>query len=80
MRRVVVTGMGIVSCLGNTKDVVTDSLRHSKSGISFNESFREIGLRSHVSGSVDIDLVALIDRKHKRFMGDAASYAYVALQ
>jgi len=79
MRRVVVTGMGIVSCLGNTKDVVTDSLRHSKSGISFNESFREIGLRSHVSGSVDIDLVALIDRKHKRFMGDAASYAYVAL-
>jgi len=80
MRRVVVTGMGIVSCLGNTKEAVTDSLRNSISGISFNESFREIGLRSHVSGSVDIDLVELIDRKHKRFMGDAASYAYVAMQ
>jgi 3-oxoacyl-[acyl-carrier-protein] synthase-1 len=80
MRRVVVTGMGIVSCLGNTKEAVTDALRHSKSGITFNETFREMGLRSHVSGSVDIDLVALIDRKHKRFMGDAASYAYVAMQ
>ncbi len=80
MRRVVVTGMGIVSCLGNTKEAVTDSLRHSKSGISFNEQFQEVGLRSQVSGSVDIDLVSLIDRKHKRFMGDAACYAYVALQ
>ena len=80
MRRVVVTGMGIVSCLGNTAEAVTDSLRHGKSGISFNEKFREMGLRSQVCGSVDIDLVGLIDRKHKRFMGDAASYAYVALQ
>ena len=80
MRRVVVTGMGIVSCLGNTTEAVTDSLRHGKSGISFNEKFREMGLRSQVCGSVDIDLVGLIDRKHKRFMGDAASYAYVALQ
>jgi len=80
MRRVVVTGMGIVSCLGNTMEAVTDSLRHGKSGISFNEKFREMGLRSQVCGSVDIDLAGLIDRKHKRFMGDAASYAYVALQ
>ena len=80
MRRVVITGMGIVSCLGNTREAVTDSLRHGKSGISFNEKFREMGLRSQVCGSVDIDLVGLIDRKHKRFMGDAASYAYVALQ
>jgi 3-oxoacyl-[acyl-carrier-protein] synthase-1 len=80
MRRVVVTGMGIVSCLGNTREAVTDSLRHSKSGISFNEQFQEMGLRSQVSGAVDIDLVSLIDRKHKRFMGDAASYAYIALQ
>ena len=80
MRRVVVTGMGIVSCLGNNKADVTDSLRHGRSGLSFNEDFRDIGLRSQVSGSVDIDLVALIDRKHKRFMGDAASYAYLALQ
>ena len=80
MRRVVVTGMGIVSCLGNTTEAVIDSLRHGKSGISFNEKFREMGLRSQVCGSVDIDLAGLIDRKHKRFMGDAASYAYVALQ
>jgi 3-oxoacyl-[acyl-carrier-protein] synthase-1 len=72
--------MGIVSCLGNTKERVTESLRNSISGISFNESYKEMGLRSQVSGAVDIDLVALIDRKHKRFMGDAASYAYVAMQ
>jgi len=80
MRRVVVTGMGIVSCLGNSKDTVTESLRRGISGISFNESFKEMGLRSQVCGSVEIDLVAQIDRKHKRFMGDAASYAYIALQ
>ena len=80
MRRVVVTGMGIVSCLGNSKDAVTESLRHGKSGISFNEKFQEMGMRSQVCGSVDIDLAGIIDRKHKRFMGDAASYAYVALQ
>jgi 3-oxoacyl-[acyl-carrier-protein] synthase-1 len=72
--------MGIVSCLGNSKETVTESLRLGKSGISFNESFREIGLRSQVCGSVDIDLAAEIDRKHKRFMGDAASYAYVAMR
>jgi 3-oxoacyl-[acyl-carrier-protein] synthase-1 len=72
--------MGIVSCLGNSKDAVTESLRHGKSGISFNEKFQEMGMRSQVCGSVDIDLAGIIDRKHKRFMGDAASYAYVALQ
>lgn len=80
MRRVVVTGMGIVSCLGNTKESVTESIRLSKSGIRFNENFAEMGLRSQVSGSVDIDLREHIDRKHLRFMGDAASYAYVAMQ
>lgn len=80
MRRVVVTGMGIVSCLGNNKTDVADSLRQLKSGISFNESFREIGLRSQVCGSVGIDLEEHIDRKVRRFMGDAAAYAYVAMQ
>src|SRR5210317_1742081 len=80
MRRVVVTGMGVVSCLGNSKESVTESIRLGKSGISFNGKFQEMGLRSQVCGSVDIDLVGLIDRKHKRFMGDAAAYAYVALQ
>ena len=80
MRRVVVTGMGLVSCLGNDKETVTESLREGRSGITFNEDFKAIGLRSHVAGSVDIDLKERIDRKHLRFMGDAASYAYVAMQ
>ncbi|MFB3063414.1 MAG: beta-ketoacyl-ACP synthase I [Gammaproteobacteria bacterium] len=80
MRRVVVTGMGLVSCLGNTKETVIDSLRHGKSGIRFNEKFQEMGLRSCVCGSVDIDLSEHIDRKALRFMGDAAGYAYVAMQ
>ncbi len=80
MRRVVVTGMGLVSCLGNDKESVAESLREGKSGISFNEDFKEIGLRSHVSGAVDIDLREHIDRKVLRFMGDAAAYAYVSMQ
>jgi len=80
MRRVVVTGMGVVSCLGNNKEDVTESLRLSRSGISFSQQFQEIGLRSQVCGSVDIDLSEHIDRKDRRFMGDAAAYAYVAMQ
>lgn len=80
MRRVVVTGMGVVSCLGNTLDEVSSSLRQQKSGIRYNETFAEMGLRSHLSGSVDIDLDEHIDRKVKRFMGDAAAYAYIAMQ
>ncbi len=80
MRRVVVTGMGLVSCLGNTQETVVDSLRHGKSGISFNEKFQEMGMRSRVCGSVEIDLREHIDRKALRFMGDAAAYAYVAMQ
>jgi len=80
MRRVVVTGLGLVSCLGNDKKTVTESLREGRSGISFNEEFKTMGLRSNVSGSVDINLAELIDRKHLRFMGDAASYAYIAMQ
>jgi 3-oxoacyl-[acyl-carrier-protein] synthase-1 len=72
--------MGVVSCLGNTKESVIESLRYGKSGISFNEKFQEMGLRSCVCGSVDIDLSEHIDRKPRRFMGDAAAYAYVAMQ
>jgi 3-oxoacyl-[acyl-carrier-protein] synthase-1 len=72
--------MGIVSCLGNSKETVTESLRTGKSGIRANESYREMGLRSQVSGQVDIDLSELIDRKHLRFMGDSAAYAYVSMQ
>ncbi|HEX5787491.1 MAG TPA: beta-ketoacyl-ACP synthase I [Woeseiaceae bacterium] len=80
MRRVVITGLGAVSCLGNSKDEIVDALRAGRSGIVFNESFREMGLRSQVSGSVKIDIQELIDRKVLRFMGDAAAYAYIAMQ
>jgi 3-oxoacyl-[acyl-carrier-protein] synthase-1 len=80
MRRVVVTGYGIVSCLGNDKTSVIDSLRNGKSGIRFKEEYKEMGMRSHVAGTVDIDLEAHIDRKVMRFMGDAAAYSYIAMQ
>jgi 3-oxoacyl-[acyl-carrier-protein] synthase-1 len=80
MKRVVVTGMGIVSCLGNDKDAVLDALRAGRSGIKFQEAYKEKGFRSHVAGSVDINLSELIDRKILRFMGDAAAYAYLSMQ
>ena len=80
MRRVVITGLGIVSCLGNDKQAVTESLRSGKSGIKFQPTYKEMGLRSQVAGSIDIDLETLIDRKIRRFMGDAAAFAYVAMQ
>jgi 3-oxoacyl-[acyl-carrier-protein] synthase-1 len=80
MKRVVVTGMGIVSCLGNDKDAVLDALRAGRSGIKFQETYKEMGFRSHVAGSVDINLSELIDRKILRFMGDAAAYAYLSMQ
>ncbi|MBB3185431.1 3-oxoacyl-[acyl-carrier-protein] synthase-1 [Halomonas fontilapidosi] len=79
MRRVVVTGLGIVSCLGNDAQQVLEALRSGRSGIRFKEDYAERGFRSQVAGSVDIDLDALIDRKLRRFMGDAAAYAYVAM-
>jgi len=80
MRRVVISGLGIVSCLGNSKTEVLDSLRAGRSGISFNEAFKESGMRSHVSGSINIDINEMIDRKIRRFMGGAAAYAYLAMQ
>ena len=80
MRRVVVTGLGVVSCLGNSKAEVLDSLREGRSGIKFNETFKEMGLRSQISGGASIDTAELIERKVRRFMGDAAAFAYVAMQ
>ena len=80
MRRVVVTRMGIVSCLGNDLDSVSASLRNGSSGISFRPDYAEMGLRSHVAGVPQIDLDAEIDRKQKRFMGDAAAYTCVAMR
>ena len=79
MRRVVVTGLGIVSCLGNDAQAVVEALRNGRSGIRFKEEYAERGFRSHVAGVVDIDLDELIDRKLRRFMGDAAAYAYVSM-
>ena len=63
MHRAVVTGMGIISCLGNDKPAVVNSLLEVKSGITFNPNYAEIGMRSHVSGSINIDAEGLIDRK-----------------
>ena len=80
MKRVVVTGMGIVSCIGNDVASVTESLKAGKSGITFNEKYAELGMRSHISGTPDINLADHIDRKAIRFMGEAAGYAYVSLQ
>ena len=80
MRRVVITGMGIVSCLGNNTAAVLDSLREGRSGIRFRQDYKDLGFRSQVAGTIDIDFSALIDRKQLRFMGDAAAYAYIAMQ
>jgi 3-oxoacyl-[acyl-carrier-protein] synthase-1 len=80
MKRVVVTGMGIVSSLGNDITEVTTSLKDGKSGIQFCDDYAELGMRSQIAGRVSIDQKELIDRKHLRFMGDAAAFSYVAMQ
>ena len=79
MKRVVVTGMGIVSCLGNDIATVLEALRAGRSGIKFQDSYAEMGFRSQVAGSIDIDLKECIDRKVLRFMGDAAAFAYISM-
>ncbi|MFV8570150.1 beta-ketoacyl-ACP synthase I [Marinobacter sp. SBS5] len=78
MRRVVITGMGIVSSLGTNQKEVAESLRESRSGIALSEEARDNGLRSHVSGRIDLNLSELIDRKIWRFMCPAAGYSYLA--
>ncbi len=80
MKRVVISGIGIVSCLGNDKNAVLDSLQQGRSGIKFKQEYADIGMRSHIAGSVDIDTAEHIDRKVKRFMGDAAAFAYISMQ
>ncbi|MEQ8398791.1 beta-ketoacyl-ACP synthase I [Thalassobaculum sp.] len=80
MRRVVVTGIGIVSSIGTDKEQVAASLKTGRSGIVFAEEYKEMGFRSHVHGAVDIDLAERIDRKLLRFMGDGAAYNYLAMQ
>jgi len=80
MRRVVVTGLGIVSSIGSNKMEVVDALRRGKSGISFSEEQREMGFRSQVVGAIDLNLDELIDRKVRRFTGDGAAFNYLAMQ
>ncbi len=80
MRRVVVTGLGVVSCIGNSVAEVTEALRNGRPGIVANEKFREMGLKSQISGSCHIDIAEHIDRKVRRFMGDSAAYAYISMQ
>ena len=80
MRRVVVTGIGIVSSIGNNKDEVLDSLKTGRSGIVFCEEYEELGFRSHVHGSVKLKIEDHVDRKQSRFMGDGAAYNYIALE
>jgi 3-oxoacyl-[acyl-carrier-protein] synthase-1 len=80
MRRVVVTGIGIVSCLGHDKQAVLESLQEGRSGIRFRPEYKEMGLRSHIAGWIDLDLTTLIDRKILRFMGDAAAFGYLSME
>lgn len=80
MKRVVVTGLGITSCLGLDAAAVTDALKSGRSGIRFKQEYADMGFRSHVAGFIDIDFKEHIDRKILRFMGDAAAYAYISMQ
>ncbi|RLA17179.1 MAG: beta-ketoacyl-ACP synthase I [Gammaproteobacteria bacterium] len=80
MRRVVITGMGIISSIGNNLEEVLESLKAGKSGLEFSEEYKELGFRSHVYGPIKIDLKAAVDRKIKRFMGDGAAYNYLAMK
>ena len=80
MRRVVVTGFGIVSSIGTGRQQVLESLRAGRSGIRSCEEYRTMGFRSHVYGPIDLPLEELIDRKLKRFISDGAAYNYLALR
>ena len=80
MRRVVITGIGIVSCIGNDKDTVSESLKEGRSGITFSEVQKDMGFRSHVWGRPDIDLKEAVDRRWLRFMGEGAAYNFIAME
>ena len=80
MKRVVVTGLGIVSSIGNNSEEVVNSLKQGRSGISYAQVYSDLGFRSHIHGAINIDLDQFIDRKVKRFMGDGAAFNYIAMQ
>ncbi|MBD1583626.1 beta-ketoacyl-ACP synthase I [Pseudoalteromonas sp. S16_S37] len=79
MRRAVITGIGVVSSIGNNKQEVLESLKAGKSGIVFNQEFADYKLRSNVSGNLNIDVTQFVDRKAHRFMGDAAAFSYISM-
>lgn len=80
MRRAVITGIGIVSSIGNNREEVTSSLREGRSGIEFCETYKEMGFRSHIHGSIKLNPDEAVDRRLRRFMGDGAAYNHVAMQ
>lgn len=80
MKRVVITGLGVISSIGNNKEEVLASLKEGKSGIEFVPEFAEVGMRSQVAGTIKLNPAELIDRKVYRFMGDAAAYAYLSMK
>ena len=80
MKRVVITGLGIASSIGTNKQEVLESLKQGRSGIRFSQEYADLGFRSHLCGPIDIDISALIDRKLRRFMGDAAAFNYIAMR
>jgi 3-oxoacyl-[acyl-carrier-protein] synthase-1 len=80
LKRAVVTGLGIVSCIGNNKEEVVDSLREGRSGITFCQEYKDMGFRSHIHGAPNIDIDAVVDRRQRRFMGDGAAFNYIAMQ
>jgi len=80
MRRVVVTGLGVISSIGNSKEEVVQSLKDGRSGIEYCAEYEELGFRSHVHGSLKLDIESVLDRKLRRFMGDGAAYNYVAMR
>ena len=79
MRRVVITGIGVVSCLGNNQNEVYESLLHSKSGITFSEEYKEYNLKSNIHGKPNINLEDHVDRKFIRFMGPGSAYNYISM-
>ncbi len=80
MRRVVVTGLGVISSIGNNKEEVVQSLKDGRSGIEYCAEYEELGFRSHVHGSIKLNVNDVLDRKLRRFMGDGAAYNYLAMQ
>ena len=79
MKRVVVTGIGIISSIGNNRNEVLDSLKNQRSGIEFNQEYADLGFRSHICGTITANIKELVPRKQLRFMGDGSAYSYISM-